>query len=80
MEVFGAETATIGAQRTSFNVATNIKLLGHISWPAGIGDEFIRNYKSGSIKLPQISYEKVDYRELEAELHKIKIVYTKRSN
>lgn len=59
-----------------FNVATNIKLLGHISWPAGIGDEFIRNYKSGSIKLPQISYEKVDYRELEAELHKIKNSFT----
>lgn len=41
--------------------ARPIKVLSALTWPAHLCDEFIRAYEKGEVRLPQVTYPKVDY-------------------
>lgn len=49
----------------------DIKMLSTLSWPASVQDEFLRNWRSGNFRLPEVSYRKLDFAERQAELDRI---------
>lgn len=45
----------------AFEISSNIKLLGNLSWPLKAEEDFLSAYNKGQISLPKVIYKKVDY-------------------
>lgn len=48
-----------------------IRMLESLSWPAQVQTEFLRNLHQGQMKLPVVTYEKLDYADTRRELDNI---------
>jgi len=52
-------------------IATNIHVLRIVSFPSEVQDDFLKGWRAKNPRIPQVTYPKLDFRELRQQLTKI---------